>query len=143
MTDFEDEPFPVMTAEEFDALAASPTVAEARFTCVRHNTEAGAVRLLGGYGGGWMVAVDSFVCRHFQRIHERPAEALRHHVRGADVREIHVMDVEWAPFYCVHCDAVYCGECWSTTEVLNPDWPDWVVQVRGICPAGHERVLAD
>lgn len=143
MTDFEHEPFPVMTAEEFNALAALPAVAEARFTCARHGTAAGVVRLLGGYGGGWMVAVDSFVCRHFQRIHERPAEALRDHIRRADAREIHVMDVAWAPFYCVHCDAAYCGECWKTTEVAHPEWPHCGVQVRGVCPAGHERMLAD
>ncbi len=143
MTDLENEPFPAMTAEEFDALSASPTVAEARFTCARHGTEAGAVRLLGGYSSGWMVAVDSFVCQHFQRVHEPAAEALREHIGGVDVREIHVMDVEWAPFYCVHCHAVYCGECWKTTEVMDPDWPHWVVQVRGVCPAGLVRVLAD
>lgn len=139
----DDEPFSPMTAAEFDALAASPAVAEARFTCARHGTEAGVVRLVGGYAQGWMVVVESFVCRQHQRIHEPPAEALRDAVAAADVREIHAMDVEWAPFYCPHCGRVYCGECWRTWEVFDEDFPPWVDQVRGVCPEGHERMLSD
>lgn len=139
----DDEPFPPITPAEFDALAASPAVAEARFVCARHGTEAGFVRLVGGYTRGWMVVVESFVCRQHQRIHERTAKALRDAIARADVWEIFVMDVEWAPFFCERCDRVYCGDCWRTWEVFEDDFPHWVDQVRGACPAGHERMLSD
>ncbi|HEX6041588.1 hypothetical protein [Longimicrobium sp.] len=137
------EPFPPITGEEFDALAASPIVEEARFRCARHGTEAGMVRLRGGYTRGWMVEVESFVYRRFQRVHEPRAEALREHIARGDVQEIYVMDVAWAPFYCVYCNAVYCGACWRTEEIMDPDLPGWVDSVRGVCPAGHERMLSD
>lgn len=134
---------PSASAEKFDALAASPVRVEARFTCARHGTEAGAVRLRGGYLTGWMVDMESFAGRVYQRIDESRAEVLREDLHRADVREIHAANVEWAPFYCPHCDAVYCGECWRTWLVFDPEWPDFLEETRGVCPHGHERMLLD
>ena len=130
-----------MTAAEFDDLAASPPLAGARFTCARHGTEAGVVRLLGGYARGWMAAVDSFAGLQRVRIHEPTAEALREAVETAYLREIHALNAEWAPFFCPECGASYCGECWRWWEVVDPDRPSLVLEVRGVCPAGHERML--
>jgi len=137
------EPFPPITAEEFDALAASPAVAEMRFTCVVHGTEAGVVRVQGNDERGWMVGVDRFVCKLHQRVHPPAADELRDAIAANDVRWVHLLDVEWAPFFCLECGRVYCGECWRTWEVFDPDFPDWVDQVRGTCPRGHERMLSD
>jgi hypothetical protein len=136
------EPFPPMTGAEFDALAAAPAVAEMRFTCVVHATEAGLVRLLGG-PGGWVAAVDSVVCAHRARLHREEAEELLDALREMDVRRVHALEPEWAPFYCPACERVYCGECWRTTPVFDAEWVDWIEEVRGVCPRGHERMLSD
>ena len=133
------EPFP---PADFDAMSEAPPVAEARFTCARHGTEAGAVRLHGSEATGWMVVVDSFVGLR-QRIHTPAAEALRDALARADVRWVHLLDMEWAPFFCTRCGRVYCGACWRTFPVFDPDWKDWLEELRGVCPEGHERMVSD
>ena len=134
------EPFP---PTDFVALAASQPILQARFTCARHGTEAGVVRLHGGRGTGWMVVVDSFAGVHQEGIRTPQAEALRDALPRGDVRWIHLLDEEWAPFFCPRCDRVYCGQCWRTSLVFDPEWRDWLEETRGVCPAGHERMLSD
>lgn len=139
----EPEPLPPMDGVGFDALAAMPAVAQARFTCVRHGTEAGSVGLHGDDAAGWMVVVDSFVCRQHERIHTGRAQELEDALKDTDVHRVYRLDPEWAPFYCPGCARVYCGECWRTELVFDPEWKDWVEETRGVCPEGHERMLSD
>jgi hypothetical protein len=134
------EPFP---PGDFETIAATPAVAEARFTCARHGTEAGTVRLHGSEAGGWMVIVHSFAGEHRERLHTTGAEALQDALPRGDARWIHQMDEEWAPFYCPACGRVYCGACWRTSLVFDPEWKDWLEETRGVCPEGHDRMLSD
>jgi hypothetical protein len=127
----------------FDALAALPPVAEARFACARHGTEAGVVRLHGGDAGGWMVTVGSFVADQRERVGAPGAHALRDAVARGDVRRIHSLDPEWVPFYCPQCEKSYCGACWTTSLVFDSEWENWLEEMRGTCPEGHERMLSD
>lgn len=140
MTDPDPPPAPT---NDFDALAASPAVAEARFACAVHGTEAGAVRLHGSDGAGWMAIVESFVCGQRERIGTAGARALRDALGRGDVGRIHALDPEWAPFYCPRCEKSYCGACWRTSLVFDPEWPAWLEEQRGVCPAGHDRMLSD
>jgi hypothetical protein len=135
-------PEPVPT-NAFDALAATTPVAEARFMCARHGTEAGVVRLHGSEAAGWMAVVDSFVSSTRQTIGAPEAEALRDALTRADVRAIYRLDLEWAPFYCAECGVSYCGQCWRTMPVFDPDFPGWLEELRGTCPEDHERMLSD
>jgi hypothetical protein len=137
------DPGPPAPANDFDALAAMPVVAEARFTCARHGTEAGVVRLHGNDAAGWMAIMDSFVCSQRERIGTPAARALQDALARTDVRRLHQLDEEWAPFYCPVCEASYCGECWRAFLVFDPDWPGWLEEQRGTCPEGHERMLSD
>lgn len=136
------EPPPVPT-NDFDALAASPAVAEARFACVRHGVEAGAVSLHGNGAMGWMVVVDSLIGNHYERIDAPAAEGLHDALARADAAAIHRLDQEWAPFYCPVCAVSYCLECWRTSLVFDPEWPSWLEEMRGVCPEGHDRMLSD
>jgi hypothetical protein len=128
---------------DFDALSASEPVAEARFVCARHGTDAGIVRLHGSEAAGWMVVVESLVGNHRERIPAPSAQPLRDAVARGDVRGIHLLDLEWAPFFCAECGASYCAECWRTRPVFDPDMPGWLEEIRGECPGGHERMLSD
>ena len=126
-------------ANDFDALSATPAVADARFACAVHGTEAGVVRLHGSDGAGWMAIVESFVCSPCERIGPPGAHVLRDALDRADVRRIHALDQGWAPFYCPRCETSYWGACWRTSLVFDPDWPGWLEEQRGVCPAGHDR----
>jgi len=136
------DPQPPQT-NDFDALSATQPVAEARFVCARHATEAGVVRLHGSDAAGWMAVVDSFVSSLRQRIAASAAEPLRDALGRGDVRAIYRLDLEWAPFYCADCDVSYCGQCWRTMPVFDPDFPGWLEEIRGTCPRDHERMLSD
>jgi hypothetical protein len=139
----DNEPPPPAKLSDFDALAAQPAVAQAGFTCARHGTEAGTVRLHGSEGAGWILIMESFVCRHQERIGTDKAGALRDALGRADVGRIYALDLEWAPFFCPTCAKVYCGACWRTWLEFDPDFPGWLEEQRGACPEGHERMLSD
>jgi len=57
-----------------------------------------------------------------------------------DVRALHGLDPEFAPFWCPECDACYCGVHYLHWDVWDGDFFDCV---RGRCPRGHERMLMD
>ena len=128
----------------FDAMAATPPLAEARFTCTRHGTEAGVVRVHGNDAEGWLAVVDGPAGRHLQRV-SRPAAAtrLRDALARVDARDLYRLDLEWAPFFCPVCERVYCPQCWHVVNEFDPDMPGWLDEVRGTCPVGHERMLSD
>ena len=127
----------------FDALLATPAVAEARFVCARHGTEAGVVRLHGSEAAGWTAVVRSVVSSTLQPIGAGAAGALREAIESGDARAIHRLDLEWAPFYCPECGASYCEQCWRTVLEFDPEFPGWLEEIRGTCPEGHERMLSD
>ena len=56
---------------------------------------------------------------------------------------LYALDLEYVPFYCPTCGAVYCRECWRTFLVFADDLPGWLEETRGTCPENHERMLSD
>jgi hypothetical protein len=136
--------------EQLRAMANLPT-SQARFVCARHGTEAGVVKLYRHLAEDSSLVIESFAGRDWHRIPlpdadtsgDPVAEALQDALARADAIGLLLLDPSWAPFYCVECQKSYCGECWRTWEVFDDDFPDWVDQVRGVCPEGHERMLSD
>lgn len=130
-------------AASLDELAASPSVAGREFRCCRDGARAATVRLHGGAAGGWLVAVDSFVCMTQHRVPADVAAAVGRALAEGLAGELHAIDLEFAPFFCPVCAESYCGDCWTCFEVFDDDFPGWLDSVRGRCPAGHERMLMD
>jgi hypothetical protein len=60
-----------------------------------------------------------------------------------DPAALFAADFEMAPFWCPRCQASYCAEEWSRWPVYADDYPGWFEELRGRCPAGHERMLRD
>jgi len=64
-------------------------------------------------------------------------------IEAADVPELLRIDDEIVPLFCRECDASYCEEHWSTWLVFDPELPGWLDEMRGRCPASHERRVHD
>ena len=60
-----------------------------------------------------------------------------------DAKELLRLDPELVPLYCRECATSYCEGHWETWSVFDDEWPSWFDELRGRCPAGHERRIYD
>ena len=117
-------------------------VAEARFTCDVCDREAGHIQLAGSPSSS-QVRRTSFTSTLTAAVPAEQFSALRSAIEQGDARRLHGLDLEYAPFFCPQCDAIYCGAHWKTRDVFDEDDPSWHDSIRGQCPKGHERMLED
>lgn len=122
------------------ATACSPTLAHATFACSVCGAEAGRISLDGGASSA-EIKRTSFTSELRGAVPSAQLDALRAAVESSDARRLHALDLEYAPFYCPKCDAVYCREHWVKWDVFDDD--GWHDSIRGRCPSGHERMLED
>ena len=76
-------------------------------------------------------------------------ETLRHDVCG--VLALAASEKDWAtldafhpealPWYCRTCRQIYPESAWKIWEQFEDD--GWLDSFRGLCPRGHERMIAD
>jgi hypothetical protein len=129
---------------DFDAAESTAPRARAAFTCARHGTAAGAVHLHRIAGGAdWLLVQEGFMGKTSVRLGTADADRVAQALERADAASLHGVDLEYAPFYCPTCQAVYCIDCWQTYLVFADDLPGWLEEVRGTCPEHHERMLSD
>lgn len=57
-----------------------------------------------------------------------------------DAAELFALNREYAPFWCPTCRASYCSSHYRSWPVFDDGFFDCM---RGVCPKGHERRLAD
>ncbi|MFN2510602.1 MAG: hypothetical protein ABR568_04070 [Pyrinomonadaceae bacterium] len=117
-------------------------VAEARFECSACNNEAGHIQLLRGPTSAELRRM-SFTSAFSSVVSHEHFDTLRMAIADRDVRALHSLDLEYTPFFCPRCDAIYCGDHWETWDVFAEDDPHWHDSIRGRCPNGHERMLED
>lgn len=110
------------------------------FVCSLCGAEAGTARLSYGTEGAHFQR-DSFTSVLSGKPATQALPSLHEALARADARGLHVVDREYAPFYCPTCDAVYCGQHWQRWDVFDED--GWHDSIRGRCPQGHERMLED
>lgn len=67
---------------------------------------------------------------------ERVAAALG----AGDAAALYAIDDEFAPFWCPRCEACYCRTHYVAVTLFDDGFFD---EIRGTCPAGHERRLED
>ena len=65
---------------------------------------------------------------------------VREAVRAGDIVALHGLKLELAAWWCPDCRACYCGAHWQWWDEFDEGFHD---EIRGICPAGHERMLED
>ena len=119
---------------------SSELVAEALYTCVTCKGEAGHIRLFGDLSSS-QVQRASFTGTLTAAVPTAQFPDLRSAIEQGDARRLHGLDLEYAPFYCPKCGAVYCGSHWVRWDVFDDD--GWHDSIRGRCPNGHERMLED
>ncbi|HEU4885532.1 MAG TPA: hypothetical protein VFT45_25030 [Longimicrobium sp.] len=129
---------------DFDSAESTPPRAQATYPCVRHGTQAGSLHLHRIEGRSeWLLVEEGFLGKTSRWLGAAAAERVARVLERADAAALYTLDLEYAPFYCPACDAVYCGECWRTFLVFADDLPGFLEETRGICPQGHERMLSD
>ena len=69
-----------------------------------------------------------------------PMEEVAAALDTGDAAALYELDSEYAPFYCPRCALSYCGDHYRTVELYDDGFFDCI---RGVCPQGHERTLAD
>jgi hypothetical protein len=129
---------------DFDNAESTPPRAQANYTCARHGTQAGSLHLHRFEGGSdWLLVEEGFLGKTSMRLGSAAADRVAQVLERADAATLYALNLEYAPFYCPTCEAVYCGECWRTFLVFADDLPGFLEETRGICPQGHERMLSD
>ncbi|HYM63014.1 MAG TPA: hypothetical protein VEZ11_19155 [Thermoanaerobaculia bacterium] len=121
---------------------ALDAVAEVRFTCAMCDREAGHIRLAGSPLSSQLQRW-SFTSTLTAVVPAEQFSALRSAIEQRDARRLYELDLEYAPFFCPQCDAIYCGAHWKRWDVFDKDDPSWHDSIRGQCPKGHERMLED
>ena len=119
---------------------SSELVGEASYMCVKCKGEAGHVRLFGDLSSSQLQRT-SFTGALTAVVPADQFSDLHSAIEQGDARRLHGLDLEYAPFYCPKCDAVYCGAHWVRWDVFDDD--GWHDSIRGRCPNGHERMLED
>ena len=120
----------------------SDAVAEARFACAMCEREAGHIQLFGSPSSA-QVRRTSFTSVLTAVVRAEQFSAVRSAIEQRDARRLYELDLEYAPFFCPQCDAIYCGAHWRRWDVFDDDDPSWHDSIRGQCPKGHERMLED
>ncbi len=120
----------------------SDVAAEASFLCSVCSKEAGRIRLLGDASSA-EIRRESFTSALTSVLPSEHFDGVRTAIANRNVRALHLLDLEYAPFFCPECDAIYCGEHWEKWDVFDEDEPHWHDSIRGRCPKGHERMLED
>ena len=69
-----------------------------------------------------------------------PMEEVAAALDSGDAAALYELDPEYAPFYCSRCALSYCGDHYRTVELYDDGFFDCI---RGVCPEGHGRTLAD
>ena len=61
-----------------------------------------------------------------------------------DWASLNAFDPEFLPWFCPKCGCNFAADAWSVRAVFD-DTPGehWLDSYRGVCPNGHERMVAD
>jgi hypothetical protein len=105
------------------------------FWCTACGRPAGTIALIGDNA-----VLATFLGRMTTKITGEGSEELRAVLARGDAETLCEHDVELAPFWCRECKLTYCGGHWLQETVFDDGFFD---EIRGVCPAGHSRLLWD
>lgn len=116
-------------------------VAATRFHCATCNQVAGAISLFRKNDGFATCKLEGFAGVLTSLIKPESFDRVFSAIENTDARTLYLINLEFAPFYCPSCAAVYCREHWRMWDVFDDD--GWHEGLRGCCSKGHERLLMD
>jgi hypothetical protein len=66
--------------------------------------------------------------------------SLLHAIRTVDVKRLHAVKGDYAPFYCPKCEKCFVASLWSSRPIFDDGFYDYT---EAICPKGHENRILD
>lgn len=121
----------------------SKLLVECTFYSDTTHEEVGKVLLYKDADGSGKLIRKSFTGELTLSIPQEDIEELEILIREKDAMLLHEYDCEITPFYCPECGRNYSKSEWLSYDDFDDDHPIWHDSIRGICPAGHERMLED
>ncbi len=91
--------------------------------------------------GRYFVERTTFINSFSKETERDKASALREALLSQNWKFLDAFDPEFLPWYCRECEQNYHQDQWVQSVALEED--GWVDSIRGRCPKGHERMLAD
>lgn len=91
--------------------------------------------------GRHFVERTTFINSFSQEVSATEASAIRELALGNDWAALNDYDPEFLPWFCRACARNYPEHQWKVFPQFDED--HWLDSYRGICPYGHERMIAD
>lgn len=91
--------------------------------------------------GSWRVGRTQFINIFEERLTPDECGRLTVAAEDQDWATLDAFHPEMLPWFCSKCGCNYAQRAWQTSPQFDDDgWPD---SYRGVCPQGHERMIAD
>jgi hypothetical protein len=94
-------------------------------------------------GGEWWVERSPFINTWRVKMGDEQVELIVDAVEKEDWVTLDKVDPEFLPWYCRECGCNYAADKWNTWRKYDDDDGSWLDSIRGRCPKGHERMIAD
>lgn len=98
--------------------------------------------LLGEVKGVFTLERTTFINSFKVEISAADAERLGTAAARRDWAALNAFHPEMLPWYCPKCGCNYAEDSWKVWAQLDPN-DDWLDSYRGVCPHGHQRMVAD
>jgi hypothetical protein len=115
-----------------------------RFPVFDHQDREIAEVILGEVEGVFTLERTPFINSFKLAISPADAKRLSAAAANRDWATLNAFNPELLPWYCPKCGCNYAGDSWKVWAKFDDD-PDchWFDSYRGVCPRGHERMVAD
>ena len=91
--------------------------------------------------GRYFIERTTFINSFSKEVSQAAALGIRLSALNGDWKALNSLDPEFLPWYCPDCGQNYAEKRWQVHPRYDED--QWLDSYRGVCPKGHERMLAD
>ncbi len=92
--------------------------------------------------GRYYIERTLFINSFSREVDQLTATRIRKSALSNDWKTLHSFHAEFLPWYCPICDQNYAESQWQVRTIFEGE-DNWLDSFRGICPRGHERMIAD
>ena len=120
------------------------TMIARRFPILDRNGRAVAEIIVTDGNGTFTLERTTFINSFKTEVAHADADRLRAAAEREDWATIDAFDPEMLPWYCRSCACNYASDEWSVWARFDDDEGfHWLDSYRGLCPNGHQRMIAD
>lgn len=115
------------------------------FHCRTCGDVAGTVTLVPSAAGAAHLSISGLMFQETTDVTGDRLRRLQAVLATGQARDLYDIEPLWASFFCPQCDCSYCKQHWTVSLQFDDDddFPGWYDSARGVCPAGHERMVDD